>query len=185
MSNPQDNFTSNTTTTFTPDFSQKKHECLICDVKTLSYWDQHHDESADEVPALLPCGHFFGLDCLTVWLAGHDTCPSCRRVLRHEGCGHQVEPHAVLDCPGAIPMPQTVPEGGQVHRKCGPCRKRRVAEAAQAMLRGCEVLAEAQREDRVFGGDGLELVTQAAVLRAREVLEGVVQRMNGAARATW
>lgn len=54
-------------------------ECLIC---CYSYWKPRalQDElpAAAEFPIRLPCGHVFGVVCISKWLRHHRTCPLCK-----------------------------------------------------------------------------------------------------------
>ncbi|KAH8163533.1 hypothetical protein CIB48_g4707 [Xylaria polymorpha] len=78
-----------------------------------------------EVLAVLPCGHYFGSDCLYEWLEYNTReeagCPLCRFQLVYD-CGHGLEPR------GYNPLgtrreqiPMTIPEGGKVPRSCEYC----------------------------------------------------------------
>ncbi|KAI0485489.1 hypothetical protein F4859DRAFT_528471 [Xylaria cf. heliscus] len=66
--------------------------CPICS-KRLAISEPPDGEDV-EVYCIFPCGHAFGHECATTWLSqsANETCPSCRRVLVHGGCGHTVVP---------------------------------------------------------------------------------------------
>ncbi|KAN0117478.1 hypothetical protein V8E51_003455 [Hyaloscypha variabilis] len=38
-----------------------------------------HQDNKPEIAARIPCGHVFGFNCITIWLADHASCPLCRR----------------------------------------------------------------------------------------------------------
>ncbi|KAI0456535.1 hypothetical protein F5B21DRAFT_522683 [Xylaria acuta] len=74
--------------------------------------------------SVLPCGHFFGAECLYEWLLSGDggaSCPLCRFELAYS-CGHSLEPREYNPLMfRREQIPQTVPEGGLVPRSCQHC----------------------------------------------------------------
>jgi hypothetical protein len=53
-----------------------------------------------ESPAILPCGHIFGEDCIKAWIAFHGPgsqpgCPRCRFPLYYPGCSHRISPKVI------------------------------------------------------------------------------------------
>ncbi|RWA11841.1 hypothetical protein EKO27_g3262 [Xylaria grammica] len=84
---------------------QVQLDCGICFAKRLllpAWIDHDHQhlkstqESSEQV-CVLPCGHFFGDECITAWVkyGSHGdkppTCPSCRFELVHPMCKHPIE----------------------------------------------------------------------------------------------
>lgn len=84
--------------------------------------------------SILFCGHFAYHMCLRKWLAENDTCPFCRKGLRHENCGHTVEPRPVTKH-NVISIPRTRPAGGKVADTCRRCHRRAVGEKAREKLK--------------------------------------------------
>jgi hypothetical protein len=83
--------------------------------------------------SILFCGHFACHLCLGKWLAENDTCPFCRKELRHEKCGHTVEPREVTNS-SLISIPSTSAAGGRVANTCRPCHRRAAKEKAPEQL---------------------------------------------------
>jgi hypothetical protein len=52
-------------------------DCTICS----EVLGQVDSSGAIELACKTPCSHIFGNRCITVWLKGNDTCPTCRRQL--------------------------------------------------------------------------------------------------------
>jgi hypothetical protein len=51
--------------------------CAICkDEFGVTFQDKK-----SEHPVRTTCGHVIGIECLTIWLSNHNTCPSCRAIL--------------------------------------------------------------------------------------------------------
>ncbi|KAI0817189.1 hypothetical protein GGR55DRAFT_693481 [Xylaria sp. FL0064] len=89
----------------------------------------------DEIDAIenlsvLPCGHFFGAECLNTWF---DTskeegsyelhCSTCRFPCWHQ-CNHYIQPSNYDPSRSAMAhIPRTLPEGGRVPDKCKSCFK--------------------------------------------------------------
>ncbi|KAI2618194.1 hypothetical protein GGR54DRAFT_606408 [Hypoxylon sp. NC1633] len=97
-----------------------------------------YDAVADsEVIQVFPCGHYFGRDCVLDWMSemvrmrrSAITCPICRFEMVHPECGHIAYPLGVLMGDFTIgtsverqiiPLPPTIPEGGQVAASCPSC----------------------------------------------------------------
>ncbi|KAI1877103.1 uncharacterized protein JN550_001175 [Neoarthrinium moseri] len=98
--------------------------CQLCDHSTLELatpWPVIKDTQ----PAILPCGHCFGAECLLLWLREYDICPepSCQMSVRHRGCGHKLDP-LILDTQRIFSVPKTIIQGGQVGNECRRCRIR-------------------------------------------------------------
>ncbi|KAI0970144.1 hypothetical protein F4678DRAFT_462944 [Xylaria arbuscula] len=69
--------------------------CNICHIRHLRLhpWISGPGLAADPEPepfCVLPCGHYFGFDCMSKWHALHLVCPMCRFRLRYLDCGHCV-----------------------------------------------------------------------------------------------
>lgn len=102
---------------------QRKCACEICQTTELEIVDVSKGITADRadcVPALLPCGHVFGLLCLVSWLARSQTCPSCRFDLKYELCGHQANPFPLF-LHTIFTAPPTTSSGYTFPRQCGSC----------------------------------------------------------------
>ncbi|KAK1759348.1 hypothetical protein QBC47DRAFT_398159 [Echria macrotheca] len=69
---------------------EKELVCIICQTTKLKF--DGDDCKGDAIPALLPCGHVFGSECLDEWLQAHNNCPSCRLELKYKWCKHRVFP---------------------------------------------------------------------------------------------
>ncbi|KAF2967304.1 hypothetical protein GQX73_g6268 [Xylaria multiplex] len=91
---------------------QVRLTCDICCIKHLRLpgWNDRLEptNTADnsENICVLPCGHFFGDECIRNWVGQrHDdidgaTCPKCRFQLTHKECGHEITPAIVPSlCP--------------------------------------------------------------------------------------
>ncbi|KAI0972785.1 hypothetical protein F4678DRAFT_460347 [Xylaria arbuscula] len=90
---------------FTPSWD----ECFDCDGNILPGFNFCVDcgicrrelaitKSADEdheVFTMLPCGHVFGFECLSIWFSTHATCPTCREKWQHSRCGHILKPEKI------------------------------------------------------------------------------------------
>ncbi|KAI4868882.1 hypothetical protein F4820DRAFT_444795 [Hypoxylon rubiginosum] len=104
--------------------------CMICLGRFLEVPEpvaprrEAYVESGREVVNVLPCGHFFGGRCNHRWMAvtvengAAPHCPMCRAPTVYEECRHRV-PTQVAD--GETDVPLTIPEGGQVAKKCSSC----------------------------------------------------------------
>ncbi|KAI1300954.1 hypothetical protein F5Y03DRAFT_222726 [Xylaria venustula] len=67
--------------------------CLIRHIK-LPPWVRGPESAADrnsEGLCVLPCGHYFGYDCMSIWCKLHGECPKCRYELIHLDCEHRIE----------------------------------------------------------------------------------------------
>lgn len=105
------------------------------------------NRSAAPVEALsvLPCGHFFGVDCLTRWAEScHQRkqgpgCPACRFPLYQEECGHHIFFRAIASdvvdpCEVGCQVPLLISEGGRVPPSCRSCREEKVRAALDHTL---------------------------------------------------
>ncbi|KAI0181279.1 hypothetical protein GGR52DRAFT_26912 [Hypoxylon sp. FL1284] len=100
---------------------------------------------------VLPCGHFFGHECVEKWVyaryagGGMLRCPTCRRDVFHRGCGHPVTGWTVgagADGP-VLGVPLTLPEGGRVALTCARCDPHGPADAWRG--RGSAALGDEDR----------------------------------------
>lgn len=89
----------------------------------------------DEQPALLPCGHFFGYECLSHWLKTKPQCPLCRFDLKYELCNHYVTPRLIPSMEFLKGMPKTILEGGMIPDQCTTCREATEDRVALDLLR--------------------------------------------------
>ena len=71
-------------------------ECSICK-KGFSLLNEN---DGGEDPAILPCGHIFGNDCIIKWMSSpsldYSSCPCCRFQLNYPRCGHTITPKIIL-----------------------------------------------------------------------------------------
>lgn len=117
--------------------------------------------------SILFCGHFACHLCLGKWLAENDTCPFCRKELRHEKCGHTVEPREVTK-PNVISIPRTKAGGGRVADTCRRCHRRAAGEKAREKL---QTLVERYVKVRDAADDSGDDEARVAVAKAQARLE--------------
>ncbi|KAL7628565.1 hypothetical protein AAE478_000080 [Parahypoxylon ruwenzoriense] len=103
--------------------------CLICSSRRLAVPSElnaplDEGDEGTEALAVLPCGHWFGHDCILTWIINSETrivppvCPICRFLLQHPVCRHRITTRTAEE-PEAIPL--TLPEGGMVNPLCPAC----------------------------------------------------------------
>jgi hypothetical protein len=97
---------------------EKQLVCTICQTTELKF--DGDDCTGDAVPALLPCGHVFGWECLQVWLRDHNNCPSCRLEFKHKWCKHKIPP-AKLTKSNIFQLPLTMVLDENVLYACRIC----------------------------------------------------------------
>jgi len=104
---------------------KKALSCLICfENVELRGPTERRD---GHVPALLPCGHVFGANCLSQWREGEGnrSCPNCRApalIHPNDKCQHDVPPK-ILDAYTIFLAPQTLAEDKNcIPDKCLDCR---------------------------------------------------------------
>ncbi|KAI1436721.1 hypothetical protein GGR50DRAFT_186536 [Xylaria sp. CBS 124048] len=148
--------------------------CSICQDRTLfpscaTASDDSFHPARSEWMAVLPCGHFFGADCLANWLQHHNhqgttmTCPLCRFEMRYT-CGHAILPHQYNPslC-RTDQMPLTLPEGGTVPWNCRDCYALEVGLVTMR-LRGLLFPAHVNEGDLRTAGSGEFLDSVAGLL---------------------
>ncbi|KAK1635182.1 hypothetical protein BDP81DRAFT_462229 [Colletotrichum phormii] len=91
----------------------------------------------DSVPAMLPCGHVAGAQCLEIWLWDNKSCPFCRQKLVHSECGHQVQPRHLFSQNVAF-TPNSIPDGGSIPELCYTCYKAALWVSANFRYRTCK-----------------------------------------------
>ncbi|KAK5635491.1 hypothetical protein RRF57_011203 [Xylaria bambusicola] len=109
--------------------------------------DEHfHSTELFEGIVVIPCGHYYGSECLDEWLRtsnregfanqeGAFSCPACRYSLKYR-CGHYLAPIEYSpDTHRNQTVPLTIPEGGHVSHYCEDCAEQRVDRAIDE-LRG-------------------------------------------------
>lgn len=102
---------------------QRKCVCQICQESELEVGDVSKGMTADRadcIPALLPCGHVFGLICIVSWLARSPTCPSCRFDLKYLECRHQASAYPLFEHT-IWKAPRTISSGHDFPRQCSRC----------------------------------------------------------------
>ena len=108
-----------------------KRLCVPLGVTPQSHYDGNSQFESLEV---LPCGHFFGSECLENWFytsleeGNRLRCPLCRYQLAYR-CGHFLEPrthHPEFYRADSVPL--TIPEGGRVPEYCDSCHGKVVQE---------------------------------------------------------
>ncbi|KAJ2803032.1 hypothetical protein H4R20_003050 [Coemansia guatemalensis] len=77
----------------TPEEAAAKIECGIC-------MDEYKSE---EEVMILPCKHFYHLECIDHWLKMNGTCPICRTRIDDKAESAPPAPHAHSDLPGSFP----------------------------------------------------------------------------------
>lgn len=155
--------------------------CEICHESELTL-TRPHASIRDETPAILPCGHVFGLKCINEWLEAHSTCPTCRLELRHKRCGHPVKAGPIHTL-NVMKIPRTIPRGGWIEESCGKCWNRARQEEARRVYRAVAgFIGSGLAGSRgVFGEE-----THAAMVdRAREFADGLVEDCIGEPRGQW
>ncbi|KAI1117996.1 hypothetical protein F5Y14DRAFT_294712 [Nemania sp. NC0429] len=126
-------------------------DCLICQDRKLQLPACVTANNPDLAPglegprwewmAILPCGHFWGSDCLLEWLSESTwtspencaSCPLCRLTLTYN-CGHFLSPrdfHPARTRAEQVPM--TLPERGAVPERCAECHYKEVAVAVERL----------------------------------------------------
>ncbi|KAI1426543.1 hypothetical protein F5Y12DRAFT_794106 [Xylaria sp. FL1777] len=145
--------------------------CVICHDSKLQVPDSltpdYHwsKEQSIEWLAVLPCGHFYGADCLERWFLtsalesedGVTRCPLCRFKVMYQ-CGHYIPPREYNpELFRAEQVPLTLPEGGAVPHSCEVCYKGNVDGAIDRLR---DLLFP-----RVLPGD-LRFVDSAEVMRS-------------------
>ncbi|KAI0008868.1 hypothetical protein F4779DRAFT_584831 [Xylariaceae sp. FL0662B] len=98
------------------------------------------DKDFVERTAVLPCGHFFGFDCLALWCQQREeeddypSCPLCRFPIVYWSCGHPIpiRPYDV-SMDRQLQLPPTEPEGGEysVPPFCESCDRSYIEERAE------------------------------------------------------
>ncbi|KAI1168209.1 hypothetical protein F5B18DRAFT_646743 [Nemania serpens] len=96
--------------------------CQICHEISLKLAVTAEHYSPD-MTSILPCGHIFCHNCISVWLMGHDSCPFCRVVMTHPGCKHQVQPRSLAH-DTIHTLPDTLAKGGVIGDICFRCADR-------------------------------------------------------------
>ncbi|KAI0444112.1 hypothetical protein F4803DRAFT_573737 [Xylaria telfairii] len=98
-------------------------DCDICQERRLQMPDwldstSYENEKWNSEPlSVLPCGHFFGYECLRGWMKMNQnegvtpTCPKCRFPLVYPKCQHALQPRALRDLGDFDPpdLPYLVP----------------------------------------------------------------------------
>lgn len=113
--------------------------------------------------SILFCGHFACHMCLRKWLAENNTCPFCRKELRHEKCGHTIEPREVTKH-NVISIPRTKAAGGRVGGTCRRCHRRTAGEKAREKL---QMLVERYVQVRDAADDGGDHDDEARIALAK------------------
>lgn len=154
--------------------------CIIChDSELFLPWAGHCINDND--PALLPCGHVFGSECLDVWLETQDTCPVCRFKLEYELCQHPIRPRW-LTRENVLFVPPTLPEGGTVATQCGPCKRETEQRVASEL---CMDLAEKYCERKArYEQTGWE-TDRKKMVKAREDLERLTEVLTRSEDLQW
>ena len=149
--------------------------CRICRVSVLSV-NPNDPSVTDETPAIMPCGHVAGAECLAALMESMDpgtwNCPFCRTPLIHLGCGHRVR-EKVLTWHTLVNLPKTVPMGGVVPQFCQECRAR------ESTMGWSIVIADTRREvtrarDIYFNVEQSEANSRLLMRKVRE-LEAMVR----------
>lgn len=108
--------------------------CGLCRVSQLRVQGERGDDwfgpeaaaATDSTPALMPCGHVAGADCLADVLdtaePGSWACPFCRMALVYPVCGHRVRHRALTPNQLVSAIPATIPMGGEISHLCPECR---------------------------------------------------------------
>ncbi|RWA08399.1 hypothetical protein EKO27_g6702 [Xylaria grammica] len=126
--------------------------CQICQHTPLKL-ARTVEDAGPEATAILPCGHICCLGCIEFWLSTHASCPFCRIVMSHAGCGHQVQPRVVAH-DTIHTLPETLANGGKIGVLCSKCTER---ERREASIRRLTELAgafrAARREAEILGTD--------------------------------
>jgi ribosomal protein S27E len=149
--------------------------CTICKTTKLTLPSgPKSSRIQDSHPALLPCGHVFGEECLQSWLATQNTCPICRLSLSHELCSHPVNAFR-LTMEDILFAPRTIPEGGFIGVQCADCT-RQTSQRVTAEL--CLPLARLYYEVRQrYGRTGARADKIQMMLLKRDldnVVEGIM-----------
>jgi hypothetical protein len=149
--------------------------CTICTATKLTLPSgSKSTRIQDSNPALLPCGHVFGEECLQSWLETRNTCPICRLSLSHELCSHPVNAFR-LTMEDILFAPRTIPEGGFIGVQCADCT-RQTSQRVTAEL--CLPLARLYYEVRQrYGRTGARADKIQMMLLKRDldnVVEGIM-----------
>ncbi|KAJ2906667.1 putative RING finger protein-like protein [Zalerion maritima] len=163
------------------------------DFLPLSGWNGTGEEMAH-----LPCGHFFGIECLERWRAAREfgdrsVCPTCRVEFPHY-CGHPVRPMTTADR-AWDEIPRTVAEGGLVGKFCVECETRNLKISKETVFRdvaqicGVDVqkIRDAAAEYSYMGPRGKVLPrsgeTKWAALFSKDDIWGNDEKMSALRRA--
>ena len=137
-------------------------QCYICS----EIIGEPGPEGEIETAYILPCSHVFGSSCITRWLntSPHHNCPTCRRSMIYQGCGHPIKPFEVSKLPHGLKR-EVVPE------KCLLCRQGGVWQKRLAILKEKQCA-----EERILAGLGSFLPAGFDILSGGMV-EGVGERV--------
>lgn len=155
--------------------------CEICYESDLLL-TRPHASIRDETPAILPCGHVFGLKCINEWLEAHSTCPTCRLELRHGKCGHPVKAGPIHTL-NVMKIPRTISRGGWIEESCGKCWTRAKQEEAKRVYEavGGFIRTGLAGSRVVFG----EETHAAMVERAKAFADGLMEECLGMPTGQW
>ncbi|KAI1773950.1 hypothetical protein F4818DRAFT_442705 [Hypoxylon cercidicola] len=121
-----------------------KLKCIMCNNRLdvpKQVAPRAKDGKVPEPFTVLPCGHFFGSNCLGQWEFTRNEeglepdCPYCRFSLVHPECGHdiQLNPYDPR-FPRSGQTPPTFPENGVVAISCESCAKMDLAWYARRLV---------------------------------------------------
>ncbi|KAI2635959.1 hypothetical protein GGS21DRAFT_542845 [Xylaria nigripes] len=111
--------------------------CTICQSRKLiarreTRTPSPYDLAEYEGLSVLPCGHYFGSECIAAWmhtcmsLNSEPSCPLCRFQLVYS-CGHDLDPRDLDPTRGRREqIPLTFPEGGTIPMCCEFCLEEQI-----------------------------------------------------------
>ena len=152
-----------------------KVECGICFSSTL-FLSPPEAPKTDHVPAILPCGHIYGYECLmTMWMmdGGKLKCPECRSTFKHELCEHSCAPRP-LDTVNIFTLPPTLKEkGGRLQDQCRWCRIETGKRLFNEQIEGCRDEFDRLRNELRQRGSPAVVEKVRSIKKHLDIMKGV------------
>ncbi|KAI1489726.1 hypothetical protein F5X96DRAFT_695569 [Biscogniauxia mediterranea] len=130
--------------------------------------------------SVLPCGHFFGSECIEQWIHTQEMeektpcCPMCRFKLFYpdDYCGHAIPIHSYIGwLPRNRQTPLTIPEGGHVPGLCKMCTWDQISEHVRRLNNLVFPRVPVGNFEPILGVRGPEMMARGAIDLGNDVYD--------------